>query len=91
MPDRPAAEPDCWPSWRQLLPHVLAATDPARQLDPVAGDVGWLLAQAGGYLEARGRSKSARALLEDAYEFDVGARLRAFGESPVTPDHEQQP
>ena len=91
MPDRPAAEPDCWPSWRQLLPHVLAATDPARQLDPVAGDVGWLLAQAGGYLEARGRSKLARALLEDAYEFDVGARLRAFGESPVTPDHEQQP
>ncbi len=79
VPDRPAAEPGSRPAWRRLLPHVLAATDPARRLDVVANDVGWLLAQAGGYLAARGRSTAARALLEDANEFDVGARLRAFG------------
>jgi hypothetical protein len=79
VPDRPAADPVGWPVWRRLLPHVLAVTDPARRLDVVADEVGWLLAQAGGYLQARGRSQAARALLEDANEFDVGARLRAFG------------
>jgi hypothetical protein len=79
VPDRPAADPATWPVWRRLLPHVLAVTDPARRLDVVADEVGWLLAQAGVYLQARGRSQAARALLEDANEFDVGARLRAFG------------
>jgi hypothetical protein len=66
VPDRPAADPVGWPVWRRLLPHVLAVTDPARRLDVVADEVGWLLAQAGGYLQARGRSQAARALLEDA-------------------------
>jgi hypothetical protein len=79
VPDRPPADPAGWPVWRRLLPHVLAVTDPTRRLDLVADEVGWLLAQAGGYLQARGRSKAARALIEDANEFDVGARLRAFG------------
>jgi hypothetical protein len=79
-PDRPASEPADRTAWRRLLPHVLAVTDPARQLDVVADDVGWLLGQAGTYLAARGRSKAAGALLEDAHEFDVGARLRAAGD-----------
>jgi hypothetical protein len=82
-PDRPPREPTTWPTWRWLLPHVLAATDPARRLEGVAGDVGWLLARAGGYLTARGRGQAARALVEDAHEFDVVARLRtASGRVP---------
>ena len=31
------------PTWRTLLPHVLAATDPTRRLDDVVLEVGWLL------------------------------------------------
>ncbi|HWM57228.1 MAG TPA: vWA domain-containing protein [Pseudonocardia sp.] len=89
-PDRPAAEPGGWPTWRLLLPHVLAATDPARRLDIVADDVVWLLAQAGGYLAARGRADAARTLLDDAHRFDVGARLRAFGESSGLPAPEEK-
>jgi hypothetical protein len=69
---------------------VLAATDPARRLDNVADDVVWLLAQAGGYLAARGRANAARALLDDAHRFDVGARLRAFGESSGLPAPEEK-
>ena len=39
-PDRPARDRGTWPTWRWLLPHVLAATDPARRLETVAADVG---------------------------------------------------
>jgi hypothetical protein len=63
-PDDPAS----WPTWRRLLPHVLAATDPGRPLDDVAVEVGWLLHQAAGFLRARGEQESARALLEDAHD-----------------------
>jgi hypothetical protein len=79
VPERPPREPATWPTWRWLLPHVLAATDPARRLEDVAGDVGRLLAGAGDYLAARGRGQAARALLDDAHEFDVVARLRGSG------------
>lgn len=65
-PDLPAQDPAGWPTWRVLLPHVLAATDPARPLDPVADEVSWLLAGAGGYLAACGRPDAARSLLDDA-------------------------
>ena len=51
-----------------LLPHVLAVTDPARRLDDVVLDVGWLLSSAGSYLRARGEARAARALFEDAHE-----------------------
>jgi hypothetical protein len=68
LPDEPAAQPGTWPTWRRLLPLVLTATDPARPLDPVATDVGWLLGRAGDYLRARGQPAAARALFEDAYE-----------------------
>ena len=78
---RERKEPDNRPAWRGLLPHVLAATDRARRLDVVAEDVSWLLRQAGLYLEMSGREKAARDLLEDAHDFDIGARLRAAGES----------
>jgi len=72
-PDGPATDPETWPAWRRLLPHVLAATDPARRLDPVATEVGWLLRRAGGYLQVRGRAHAALALLDDARGFDPGA------------------
>ena len=59
-------DPDS-PAWRMLLPHVLAVTDPARRLDDVVLDVGWLLSSAGSYLRARGEARAARALFEDAH------------------------
>jgi len=61
-------EPASWPAWRELMPHVLAATDPGRPLDDVAVEVGWLLHQAAVFLRARGEQESARALLEDAHD-----------------------
>lgn len=61
-------DPTSWPTWRRLLPHVVAATDPGRPLDDVAVEVGWLLHQAAGFLRARGQQESARALLEDAHD-----------------------
>jgi hypothetical protein len=66
VPDNPRDDPASWPAWRRLLPHVLAATDPARSDDGVAAEVGWLLGTAGGYLHARGQSRAALALFEDA-------------------------
>jgi hypothetical protein len=39
-------DPNGWPMWRQLLPHVLTATDPTHHLDDVPIEVGWLLNQA---------------------------------------------
>ena len=69
-PAGPATDPRTWPAWRRLLPHVLAATDPARRLDTVAAEVGWLLQHAGEFLEVRGRTHAARALLDDARGFD---------------------
>jgi hypothetical protein len=72
---RAAAPPDPhdprgWHVWRQLLPHVLTATDPARHLDDVVVDVGWLLNHAASYLHARGEPRAARALFEDAYDLN---------------------
>ncbi len=53
-PEDPWNNPGCWPTWRQLLAHVLAVTDPARDLDPVTGEAAWLLDRAGSYLRTRG-------------------------------------
>jgi hypothetical protein len=70
-------DPASWPAWRRLLPHVLAATDPARHLDDLV-EVGWLLSRVGSFLAARGEPKSARAFFEDAH----GLYRRRLG-----PDH----
>ncbi|HVH21219.1 MAG TPA: hypothetical protein VNA11_02065 [Pseudonocardia sp.] len=93
VPEEPADQPRTWPSWRRLLPLVLTTTDPARPLDPVATDVGWLLGRAGDYLQARGQSGAAQALFEDAYELyfrwlgpdhpdTVAAAARLAGDPP---------
>jgi hypothetical protein len=74
-PGGPPADPAARSAWRQLMPHIVAATDPARPLDVVADDVGWLLDRAGRYLAARGRSRAAQALIDDAR--DAARRGRA--------------
>jgi tetratricopeptide (TPR) repeat protein len=62
--------PPVWPTWRALLPHVLAATDPTRALGEVVAEVSWLLRRAGGYIQSRGEPWAARPLLERAYQLD---------------------
>ncbi len=65
VPDDPWGNPPTWPTWRQLLPHVLAATDTSHALDP-GDDVAWLLDRAGLYLVTRGEPAPARSLIERA-------------------------
>ena len=70
-PHGPPSDPTTRAAWRRVLPHVVAATDPTRPLDVVVEDVGWLLDQAGRYLAARGRTRAAQALLNDAQVLDA--------------------
>ncbi|MDQ3988500.1 MAG: FxSxx-COOH system tetratricopeptide repeat protein, partial [Actinomycetota bacterium] len=62
--------PPVWPIWRPLLPHVLAAVDPDRDLDDVADEVWWLLRKAGDYVQSRGEPRAARPLFERAYQLN---------------------
>ena len=64
--DDPGDNPQAWPAWRQLLPHVLIATDPHRTLTGVEQDVAWLLDRAATYLQTRGEAGPARPLFERA-------------------------
>jgi DNA-binding SARP family transcriptional activator/tetratricopeptide (TPR) repeat protein len=64
--DDPQDNPPAWPAWRQLLPHVLIATDPHRHLSGVEEDVTWLLHRAATYLQTRGDLAPARPLFERA-------------------------
>ena len=65
-PDDPWNNPQTWPTWQRLLPHVLAATDPGRAPDSARRDLTWLLNDAGLYLLTRGEPAAARPLLERA-------------------------
>ncbi len=58
--------PSAWLAWRQLLPHILVATDPHRDLTGVEKDVAWLLHHAAEYLQIRGEAAPARLLFERA-------------------------
>ena len=60
--------PQAGPAWRQLLPHVLVATESHRTLPGVEEDVAWLLHRAASYLQTRGEATPARPLLERAWE-----------------------
>ncbi len=62
----PWDNPPAWPAWRQLLPHVLTATDPQRNFSGVEEDLAWLLNRAAEYLQARGGPGPARPLFERA-------------------------
>ena len=66
VPADPWDNPPTWFLWRQLLPHVLAATDAHHTPDPTGDDVGWLLDHAGSYVLTRGEPASARPLHERA-------------------------
>lgn len=81
VPDDPWDNPPAWPAWRQLLPHVLAVTDPCRTIDTVKEDVAWLLNGAGLYLSTRGEANPARPLFERALEL---RRAQLGGDHPDT-------
>lgn len=68
VPNDPWNNPPSWPVWRQLLPHVLAATETDRALVPTIDDVAWLLDRAGMYLLAIGVPLTARPVFEQALE-----------------------
>jgi tetratricopeptide (TPR) repeat protein len=68
VPADPWDNPPAWPIWRQLLPHVLIATDPHRTLTGVQEEVAWLLDRAAEYLQTRGEPGPARPLHERALE-----------------------
>ncbi len=62
------SDPDQWPLWQRLLPHVLAATDPTRALDEVADEVSWLLDRAASYRHTRGEPRAALPLHRRAHD-----------------------
>jgi tetratricopeptide (TPR) repeat protein len=69
VPAEPWNNPASWPAWRQLLPHVLAVTDPTHPTDPNdTREVAWLLDRAATYLYTRGEPRAARALFERAHQ-----------------------
>jgi tetratricopeptide (TPR) repeat protein len=76
-------EPQDWPRWAVLLPHVLAAADhfaslPGQQQHAAAADVSWLLDRASTYLQVHARLSEARPLAE---------RALAIAEAALGPDH----
>ncbi len=81
VPDDPWDNPPAWPVWRQLLPHVLVATDPHRILAGVEEDVDWLLHRAATYLHTRGEPATARPLYERALDL---RRSRLGADHPLT-------
>ncbi|MGH4016290.1 MAG: FxSxx-COOH system tetratricopeptide repeat protein [Pseudonocardiaceae bacterium] len=83
VPDDPETNPLAWPAWRQLLPHVLVATDPHRTLTGVEQEVAWLLDRAAAFLHTRGEPAPARPLLERAWDL---RRLRLGDDHPDTLD-----
>ena len=81
------SDPPTRSAWRRVLPHVVAATDPTRPLDVVVEDVGWLLDQAGRYLAARGRTRAAQALLDDARVLEASSNGGPVGNCTLTYHH----
>jgi tetratricopeptide (TPR) repeat protein len=65
-----------WPLWRQLLPHVLAATGHDDALDVVPADATRLLDRAATYLLTRGEPQAALAVYQRAYT----VRREKFGD-----------
>ncbi|HEX2246990.1 MAG TPA: FxSxx-COOH system tetratricopeptide repeat protein, partial [Arthrobacter sp.] len=80
VPVNPWRNPATWPTWRQLLPHVLAVTDAGRDFGHAGVDVAWLLDRAGSYLLTRGEPRQARPLFERALQLGQ----RQLGENHAT-------
>ncbi|MGH3683640.1 MAG: FxSxx-COOH system tetratricopeptide repeat protein [Pseudonocardiaceae bacterium] len=66
VPPDPWNNPASWPAWRQLLPHVLAITDEARNTSADM-TVAWLLDRAATYLNRRGEPRPALPLATRAH------------------------
>jgi hypothetical protein len=67
-PDDVLNNPAARSTWRQLLPHALALTDPARPLAAIEDDIWWLLQHAATYAVTRGDFEAAHPLFERAYQ-----------------------
>jgi len=85
VPQDPGGDPTSWATWRQLLPLVLAATDPTRCLNEAAADAGWLLHHAASYLYVRGQARAAEALSRDADDLCTAHRDRPYHEPILEP------
>lgn len=70
LPERAWRNPQVWPQWRTLLPHILEAIQPGRSLDGVAGQVSRLLSDSGDYLMDRGEPRAALPLIERNVQLD---------------------
>jgi hypothetical protein len=68
-------DPGTWPRWRQLLPHVLVATEDVAGLEHI-DQLAWLLDRAGMYLQARGDPVAAEPMFERA----LAVRTAELGE-----------
>jgi tetratricopeptide (TPR) repeat protein len=66
LPDEIIGAPQHWPRWRQLLAHVLAATDHDDTASTYPQASAWLLGQAATYLRALGQPATAQPLYERA-------------------------
>jgi len=77
FPDR-HADPDTWPDYARLLPHVMAVTDHASAHGMEFDKTAWLLREAGLYLWQRADHQQAQSLFE---------RARAIFEARLGPDH----
>ncbi|MEU4517375.1 FxSxx-COOH system tetratricopeptide repeat protein [Amycolatopsis sp. NPDC024027] len=67
LPDSPWDNPPSWPSWRALLPHLLAVCDPRRAWQPVSEAVAYLLDRTAVYLQTRGDALTALPLIQRAH------------------------
>ena len=83
MPDRAWNNVSVWPQWRTLLPHILAAADPARPLDDVATEVIDLLVEASYYVLSHGEPRTALPLVEQAHNLNSG---RVDADDPMMVD-----
>jgi len=63
----PRNNPAAWPGWRQMLPHILAITDEARNQATADTTVAWLLDRAAEYLETQGEHRAALPLATRAH------------------------
>ncbi|MEV4637436.1 FxSxx-COOH system tetratricopeptide repeat protein, partial [Actinoplanes sp. NPDC049548] len=68
LPGDPWDNPRVWPAWRRLLPHVLTAIDPDRQLSAATAELATLCDQAAAYQQARGEPREALSLSQRAYD-----------------------
>lgn len=73
--------PVVWPRWQQLLPHVLAATEPDRPVEATPDAVYWLLERAATYRMTRGERRAALPLLRRVH---AGRRGRLGDDHPDT-------